>query len=540
MRLKAILADDEAIIVRNLQAVIPWNELGIDVVGTARNGVEALELCRVHEPDLVLSDIRMPQMDGITFVERLREWNECCGIVMVTGYQDFEYARSLLRYGVSDYVLKPIHYEALGQSIAGLAATIRERKRTRRSEAQRWNQAFRVAYEKLLFDVLMNYSTVLPKTVLPTDELDLERMSYIVCLVDVDGYSQKSLLWTEKERKLWNFAVRNVLQEQIAADSPRSAVLQVREGEWCVLLERQDDEAAPEDAGASAELKAGPLRELAAELQSAVERNVKLTVSVGFLPRRVRLDELADACKLLQRTVQLGAGEPKAVRFAREQREPSDSNLTVWHLVEEMVNGLKACSRPRTEEALARLRELLESLPVASFDRAFQMLHFLILHMLREMREMSSLDGPAEERMWTQLDQSKNLADLLRVITGLLEYGLEGTNKKKNSELLMEAAKTYIHTNYATDFGIEDIADSLGISCSYFSLLFKQHFGETFVEYVTRHRMELAQSMLLLSDKSVTEIGRAVGYAERRYFTKVFQKFTGEIPSEFREKRKPL
>ncbi|MCD1258303.1 response regulator [Paenibacillus athensensis] len=535
MRLKAILADDEAIIVRNLQAVIPWNELGIDVVGTAKNGVEALELCRVHEPDLVLSDIRMPQMDGITFVERLREWNEYCEIVMVTGYQDFEYARSLLRFGVSDYVLKPIHYEALEQSIAGLAETIRERKRTRRSEAQKWNQAFRVAYEKLLFDVLMDYSTVLPKTVLPTDELDLEGMSYIVCLVDVDGYSQKSLSWKEEERKLWNFAVRNVLQEQIAADSPRSAVLQIREGEWCLLLERGSAAAETEKAE-----DAEPLRRLAAELQSAVERNVKLSVSVGFLPRLVGLHELAGAYKLLQRTVQLGAGEPKAVRFAKEQREPSDSNLTVWHLVEEMVNGLKACSRPRTEEALTRLRELLESLPVASFDRAFQMLHFLILHMLREMREMSSLDGPAEERMWTQLDQCKSLADLLRVMTGLMEYGLEGTNKKKNSELLMEAAKTYIHANYAADFGIEDIADSLGISCSYFSLLFKQHFGETFVEYLTRHRMELAQSMLLLSDKSVTEIGRAVGYAERRYFTKVFQKFTGEIPSEFREKRKPV
>ncbi|TXK74454.1 helix-turn-helix transcriptional regulator [Paenibacillus sp. N3.4] len=102
----------------------------------------------------------------------------------------------------------------------------------------------------------------------------------------------------------------------------------------------------------------------------------------------------------------------------------------------------------------------------------------------------------------------------------------------------MAAAKEYIRTHYSNDFGIEDIASSLRISSSYFSLLFKQHFSETFVEYVTKHRMELAKSMLLLSDKSITDIGKSVGYSERRYFTKVFQKFTGEIPSEFREKRK--
>ncbi|MNI35440.1 HTH-type transcriptional regulator YesS [compost metagenome] len=120
----------------------------------------------------------------------------------------------------------------------------------------------------------------------------------------------------------------------------------------------------------------------------------------------------------------------------------------------------------------------------------------------------------------------------------LVEQGHETNQKKKNSDILMESAKTYIRLHFSTDFGIDEIAESLGISSSYFSLLFKQHFGETFVEYVTKHRMEHAKSLLLMSDKSITDIGKSVGFAERRYFTKVFQKFTGEIPSEYRDKRK--
>src|SRR5690606_28838419 len=109
---------------------------------------------------------------------------------------------------------------------------------------------------------------------------------------------------------------------------------------------------------------------------------------------------------------------------------------------------------------------------------------------------------------------------------------LETLSRKKTGDVLMHAAKDYIQRNLSRDLGIDELADHLGISASYFSLLFKQHYGSTFVEYLTAERMEIAKSMLLLTDKSVTEIGRSVGYAERRYFSKVFQKCTGEIPSE--------
>jgi len=103
----------------------------------------------------------------------------------------------------------------------------------------------------------------------------------------------------------------------------------------------------------------------------------------------------------------------------------------------------------------------------------------------------------------------------------------------------MMSAQNYIQQNLGSDFGIEDISDFLGISCSYFCLLFKNHFGETFVEYLTRQRIETAKYMLSGSEKSITQIGAEVGYQERRYFTKVFQKYTGMTPSEYRLKDSP-
>ncbi|MDU0203407.1 MULTISPECIES: response regulator transcription factor [Paenibacillus] len=537
MRLKAILADDEPNILRNLQAVIPWAELEIDIVGTAKNGVEALELSSLHGPDLVMSDIRMPLMDGITFVQKLREINEACKVLMVTGYQDFEYARSLMRVGVSDYILKPINYEELENCIRKLANEIRENKAIKQQEQQKWGKMKNLAYEKILQDVLMNYTEVSAHTLLPIDNMDLETMTYSFMMIDVDDYSQKSLPWSEQERKLWNFAVRNVMQDSLGNFKAEFSVLQMREGEWCLLIQwdtcRVEDNEAQDD---ETRMQSN-LYEVAMKLQKDVRESVKLGISVGFYTSAVGLRLLSDTYRKLQRFMQLNLNKQESVLLYKESKEQADANSSLWYLVEEIVTGLKQLNRIKTEDALNRLKLLLEGLPNSSFARAYQMLHFLILHVLRELREMNSLDAQEEEQVWRQLDKSESIQHLLQVMVQLASIGLEGTNKKKNSELLMTAAKEYIRTHYSNDFGVEDIASSLGISSSYFSLLFKQHFGETFVEYVTKHRMELAKSMLLHSDKSITDIGRSVGYMERRYFTKVFQKFTGEIPSEYREKR---
>ncbi|MDR6555536.1 response regulator [Paenibacillus qinlingensis] len=529
MRLKAILADDEPNILRNLQAVIPWEELEIDIVGTAKNGLEALELCVQHIPDIVMSDIRMPQMDGIAFIHKLREINEDCTVLMVTGYQDFEYVRSLLRVGVSDYILKPIDYEELENAIRRLAVEIRAKKQNEQEELLKLGKLKSLAYEKILQDILLDYTDITASTSLPIDQGDLDTLRYVFAMIDVDHYSQKSLLWTEQERKLWNFAVRNVLQDSLAEEESQFTVLQMREGEWSLLMAWE---------GAEHDSVASKLSEVAAKLQHNVLQSVKLGISVGYFPGPVGLQQLADTYRKLQRFMQLNLDKHQSVLPYKEVRESADANSSLWFLVEEIVTGLKQLNRLKTEDALDRLKLLLEGLSEGSIARAYQMLHYLILHVLRELREMNALDSGEEEQIWRELDKSESISHLLQVMVQLVSIGLEGTNKKKNSELLMAAAKEYVRTNYSTDFGIEDIAGSLGISSSYFSLLFKQHFGETFVEHVTKHRMEQAKSLLLHSDKSITDIGKCVGYIERRYFTKVFQKFTGEIPSEYRDKRK--
>lgn len=126
--LKVLLVDDEAPILNNLNRVLPWQEMGMVVAGMARSGMEALRIAEEAAPDLVLCDIRMPVMDGLTFIGKLREMGLESEVLLLSGYQEFDYAREAIRLGVKEYICKPIHYEELGNKVREIGTQIRSRQ----------------------------------------------------------------------------------------------------------------------------------------------------------------------------------------------------------------------------------------------------------------------------------------------------------------------------------------------------------------------------------------------------------------------------
>ena len=547
MRLKALILDDETKILTNLSQVLPWSELDIDVAGLARNGVEGLEAVRAHRPDIILCDIRMPVMDGIQFLEALSGGGADDGdappeekpeVVMLTGYQDFEYARTVIRYGVRDYILKPIDYDELTSVIERLADGIRARRHAKRQEEARYGRAAALAYEKRLYDrLLAGYSAPLPQPSLHGEELPDEAVRYTMLLADYDDYAERFLRDSEQERRLRHFAVRNVMAETLSAEAVRHAVLETRDGEFCILVEHREAEEA-EVAGPDEE---EGLR-LAERLRHATALHTKLGLSFGVYPARLALGELHDAFRTLQRRMQLDAGDRRMAVFVCTEEESQAAARgelrELWEPIETLVSAMRRHDRAATDDALAALTVHMHAVSGQSLARAAKLGHFAVLHLLRELRELGGLTGEQEREIWTMTGRADRVKDVLAIIRRIVDECRGNAASAKPSDTLMHAAKDYIHRHLSRDIGVEEVADALGISASYFSMLFKQRFGATFVEYVTAERIGLAKSMLLLTSRSVTDIGRAVGYAERRYFTKVFQKQTGEIPSEYRERRR--
>lgn len=355
-------------------------------------------------------------------------------------------------------------------------------------------------------------------------------MNYLLLVIDMDDYSQRSRYWSKEDRELWNFAVKNVLSSTFHEDELTYSVLQVREGEWSILIEQLSD---------SSVIDTEILNEWSNQIKGCVKTNLNLGISVGIYQQAVSITHLSGAYKKIQCELHLNASKKASdTRIIYDKTaNKNEIDYSIWNLIEEIVTGLKQCDQENTNQALNNLNLTLQALSEQSLVRVEQILHFLIIHLVREMREMQFVTVEQEEALWGKLEFCLGIKDLMNIIIQLIDSGMESAFKKKTSEMMMISAKDYIDRKINSDIAVEEVAVHLGISNSYFSLLFKQYYGKTFVEYVTKQRMESAKSLLRMSDKSITQIGKQVGYAERRYFTKVFQKYTGVKPSAFREMR---
>lgn len=435
MKLKAVLVDDELPILHNLKSVLPWERWDIELVSLARNGVEALAAVREHRPDILLSDIRMPVMDGMELLAEVRNCSEECEILMLTGYQEFEYARTALQYKVRDYILKPIDYDLLGETVEKLAGDIRARRLAERLSEDKRRRAAGLVYEKLVQDVALGLDPEEARQPLADAGILLDQLSYKLVLVEAAEAAGE-------EEKAAPEELESLLRESSSIGGVKPLVLKLGVRRW-LLLHQQAHDAFPEAV-------------------------------------------------------------PSDSHFDSDPDSHTNSEMTPW------LDALSDSILERTQTRVLT-RQLAGPVP---FQQLPQIVEALRRNPLREQ--------PSLRRGGAPLLMAEEADD-----------GAAMTHKR--GERLIGKAGDYIRRNLSSDIGIEEVASHLGISCSYFSMLFKAHFGETFVEHVTRQRMERAMTLLLTSDKSITRIGMQVGYAERRYFTKVFQKYAHVTPSEYRE-----
>lgn len=528
---KVLLVDDEAHITRNLEKVIPWEMLGLQVAGSAKNGVEALQLLEQQSVQLLLCDIRMPVMDGLELVRLIREREMTCDIIMLSGYQDFAYTRAAIQYGVNDYVLKPIPYDELTGVIARVMSNQRSKAKQQHEEQQKLGRMIDLASEKILYDLIMDYTDFSGSHWLFSgDEQQLRTQRFVMIVLDLDVSSEKTKDWrdwADKERKLWNFAVCNVLREKLQGNGLHHAVIQMRDGEWSVLIET---------AGA-AEFEEQPVKEWADMLMTAVRNHVKLSLNAGIYRRFAGVEELSAAYKQVQLGMQLTPAHDTITLYPTDGERGPAEDKAFWVTAEKLISAVKRGDTAAVNVEVDQIASQLQHLNDQHSARVKPLLHFFVLHLMREMKEMAVFTREQEEQLWRRLDRRFLIKDLLTFIRQVTAAVTDRSiDKKKQSELSMLEARAFLNRNLCRDLSVEEAATHVGLSTSYFSLLFKQTFGETFIEYVTRERMERAKTMLAETGKSVAQIAKEVGYAERRYFTKVFMKYTGDNPSDFRAK----
>ncbi|TCM93068.1 AraC family two component transcriptional regulator [Paenibacillus sp. BK033] len=487
--LKAVIFDDEYIVTKGLQMMVDWSRYGIELAGTAADGLSALQMVRELQPDIVMTDIRMPGLTGLQLIEEIAKEMPDTACIVFSGFNEFEYIRKALKLGVIDYLDKPITLEKIDEAIGRTIARIgHQQEHTQLKTQVAANKE--ALLEKATLDLLLLGAQAIPAWRSAYGEAEARQVIGITILAatgkpdplleDHPSYRMVSFPYGKE----WVMAVfhsklpADELWEQLTVLSPQMQET-VGSGQTYADLS---------EAGAS-------LKEAVRALRYAVFLEEKgwtrFEPAEESLPKG--LNEREEEIVFFMRT----GNKEGLLRQLEEYKHWTEAERLSPELVEQEVLKLAYIGYQVAMEAGGEARTLVPH---------------------RELGEMSSRDRMFE---WLR-EQMELLHNFMR------------EDKQRAKHNAVEKALAFIEKHYLESFTLQEVAEHVGMNATYLSLLFKEKVGTSYIKYVTKLRMEQAK-MLLHKGMLVNDVSKKVGYYNYRHFTELFKKYAGVTPGQFRE-----
>lgn len=514
---QVIIAEDEPNVREGIAKTVDFAAAGFSLCGLCENGRAALELMETNPPDLVITDIRMPVMDGIELAERAKARFPKTKIVFLTGHSEFEYAKKAVALKVDDYVLKPVSakilQELLGKIKKELDSEAEEMRKLEQME-NRLSHSEQVVRGDLLRSVV---SGRLPVEAL-SDRFPIvpqgDGVRVMVFCVDnlADTATQKQC--TAKDI---NESVARLAARLAGADGT------VFEADYVVLI-LQD--------GAKAERMANKIQKEAFET---------LQVSVSAYVSEPSFD-LAALPALYQNAAEIAAvnGMIADGSILFTEGLGKGESMPEFHAKRYNAEFVSAVRRGQEAEAKDIVRAMLDHMrrKYLSYARINVYIHDMAADAVKAVEELTA----AEAQDLAQYDipdisESTGPDAVKDALFGFTEQCIQCMEGAKGgvSNLLMKRAEDYICQQFMTaDLSLRHVCDHLAVSQSYFSALFKSKYHKTFLEYLTELRIEKAKSLLVSTDLKLYEVAEKSGYADPHYFSVIFKKHTGMTPKDYR------
>ncbi|MGF9913490.1 response regulator [Paenibacillus ehimensis] len=540
---KLMLVEDEEDVREGILREIDWARHGFEVIETAENGQEAAELFEREVPDVVVTDIRMPFMDGLQLAAWIRQRYEATKIVILTGFDEFEYAQKAVKLHIDEYVLKPYSAQELIDVLAKIKRRIDEEaaeKENVQTLQEHYRRSLPVLREVFLASLV---ARKLPRREIEEKcrsyNLELAADAYVVSVIsmdtdgseDSDGAAAASLK-ASKDTGLKRFAVLNVAEEIVEKHRLGRVFLH---NDYLVLL--TVDVQAPE-GGATVLKKTLTALE---EIRQSIEKYLKFTVTIGVGTVCGELTDVSysykDAVLALDYRGILGNNriiciDDVETRFVEKLRFDELKEHA-------LIRCLKVGTPQEIQETVDGLFQGIGETQVSFKDYQIYLMEMLtaILKAAKDANvDLDAVLGTdfvpfAELHKFTSLQEAKNR--ILGLCTAIMNS--IASQRQYTYKSLVEQAIDFTKSHYhETDISIQKVCGHLHISAGYFSSIFKKEAKMTFVNYLMHIRMEAAKELLRTTDLKAFEIAERVGYAEPNYFSFSFRKHVGVSPKEYR------
>lgn len=516
---RLILVDDEAIIREGVSKVVPWGQNGFELAGLFENGEQALSFLEGHQTDVVITDINMPRMDGLKLSRIIAERFPGTMVLLLSGYDDFEYAQEALKNQVRDFLLKPITSEELGEVLERVKIELdRKRDQEKKQELmqEKLAQSFPLLRERFLYR-LVSGRLARENFIRRKDFFQWTDMSgwYLVIVLSIP--------------ESWNDIDTLTLSEHLKAFlHPTDEVFSNREENIVILLQDKNREELEKRALRAAEhafrhVSKLDMDQISAGYGEAVDSPFRLHSSYR------------GACTALDYSKVLGISQVIAIDDVRDRKHISLEGFNT--IARELTIALRTGSGEAAGKALSDIFTFFEQhyLTMSEAYSYLVRLHFLLIQFIHEMDLLSPgvkeplFDPPGD---LGSLHQAKNYFS--RVLSRIEEL----VRSRRHDAVLsrIDKARRIIEERLSdSKFSLNDICDELYLSTSQFSMLFKEGTGQTFVEYLTSQRIEEAKRLLKTTDLKGYEVAEKTGFSDPRYFSIVFKKMTGLTAMEYRK-----
>jgi two-component system response regulator YesN len=536
---KLLIADDEKQTREGIAYFIENNSCGFEVVGVAEGGLSALSMAMEKEPDLVLTDIRMPDLNGFELTERLAQLSKKPAILIMSAYDDVEYFKNAFKVNALDYILKPIDTNEL-LSILDKVRTIldaekeeRHRKEKIRMHMQSNLPIMRAQFFADLLDGVLNDSS--QEFAERMDFLQVElgkKDSYCTAVVSIDNKQETYSGINRSAEKILDFGIQNLLEEllELYVDG---YVFEYDRGEFVLLMREECSLDTKQPELFPTQIKA--LMKMLFELLKGSE--ISATVGVGGYINGI--EGLPETFKKAKENVckRLVLGKNRVIQNHEYEILEDDSLFQTLNAVRTVI---AASDQGLLEAAVERYYQSVASSPHLDLLYGIQCSGMLItavseyVSTIDDSLKIEKIDILSEYERLGKTETIPEMMELTLAFCFNINHLIRERVVDQNEETV-DQIKNIIHKGYQEDITITSIAEQVYLSPNYLCGIFKQITGNTINQYITRIRIQAAKTLLEDNTVKLSEIGNLVGYIEPSYFSKIFKRHTALTPKEYRQ-----
>ncbi len=531
---KVLIVDDESIIRKGLKNIIDWKSLGCEVCGEAGDGMEGIRMIRELRPHILITDINMPEVDGLSMIKETKQLLPGSKIIILTGYRDFEYIQEAIRLGAFDYLLKPSKIEDL-TAIVNKAIAELQRSCKVEEELNNLKKHFKskipVLRQKLLYDILFRINTKKDEIL---DELNLYGLTidkFKIMAVETDEEGPENAK-SQYEKHLYQFGIINTFQD-ILGTSFKTADVPINSR--TILFIIQPNEESEGD-------KFSSLYKDAVSLQELVRNCFSFTVTISISSEGNGALELADkareALEALDYKFYMGKNTIILYEDLKSFYKSADySALEVYEksLVQMVKSGNK-------DSVSLVVKDILKCVNECKLDReSIKKFYWNLINLVCSIPTTMKLDEESFHykritEIFAILDQCESIVEINRILEETASSIAERINSfnRKTINSTLQKAMDYICENYNEPITLNEVAEHTYVSIYYLSRMFTKELGKNYVDYLNEVRIEKAKEYLKDSCCKTYEIAELVGIKDAHYFSKLFKKYTGVTPSEYR------